>query len=88
MILGSVAELIAGIIGVKKCKKPEKATSCLVFGIIVAIIMPATIHKAFCKQFISLSSITAVSYTHLDVYKRQIQHHLKLQSEFESYRLH
>ena len=37
MILGSVAELIAGIIGVKNCKKPEKATSCLVFGIIVAI---------------------------------------------------
>ena len=37
MILGSVAELIAGIIGVKNCAKPEKATSCLVFGIIVAI---------------------------------------------------
>ena len=37
MILGSVAELIAGIIGVKNCTKPEKATSCLVFGIIVAI---------------------------------------------------
>ena len=37
VVLGSVAELIAGIIGVKNCAKPEKATSCLVFGIIVAI---------------------------------------------------
>lgn len=33
---GSVAELVAGIIGVINCEKPEKAQTCLILGIIVA----------------------------------------------------
>lgn len=35
-LVSAVAELVAGIIGVTNCKKPEKATSCVVWGIIVA----------------------------------------------------
>ena len=39
MILASaVFQLIAGIMGVKNCDKPEKAQSCLVMGVIVAIL--------------------------------------------------
>ena len=38
MIVSAVAELIAGIIGVANCKKPEKAVSCIVWGIIVAVL--------------------------------------------------
>lgn len=35
-LVGAVAELVAGIVGVKNCKKPEKAGTCMVWGIIVA----------------------------------------------------
>ena len=35
MLVGSVFELIAGIVGVKNCNKPEKAGTCMVWGIIV-----------------------------------------------------
>ena len=35
-LLSAVAEFVAGILGVANCKKPEKAQTCLVFGIIVA----------------------------------------------------
>lgn len=35
-LVSAVAELVAGIIGVTNCKKPEKATSCVAWGIIVA----------------------------------------------------
>lgn len=35
-LLSAIAELIAGIIGVKNCKKPEKAKTCIVWGVIVA----------------------------------------------------
>ena len=38
MIVSAVAELVAGIIGVANCKKPEKAGSCIVWGIIVAVL--------------------------------------------------
>ena len=38
MIVSAVAQLIAGIIGVKNCKKPEKAGTCMVWGIIVAVL--------------------------------------------------
>lgn len=34
--VGSILEFIAGIIGVKNNNRPEKATTCLVWGIIVA----------------------------------------------------
>lgn len=43
MLVSSVAELVAGIIGVKNCKKPEKATSCIVWGIVVALLCIAGI---------------------------------------------
>ena len=36
MLASSVAELVAGIIGIKNCKKPEKAMTCIVWGAIVA----------------------------------------------------
>ncbi len=35
-LIGAVAELIAGIIGVVNSKKPEKAGACIVWGVIVA----------------------------------------------------
>lgn len=34
-LVGSVIQLIAGIIGVKNCNKPEKAQTCIVWGAIV-----------------------------------------------------
>ena len=37
MIVSAVAQLIAGIIGVN-CKKPEKAGTCMVWGVIVAVL--------------------------------------------------
>ena len=41
MIVSAVAELIAGIVGVANCKKPDKAGSCIVLGIIVAVLSVA-----------------------------------------------
>ena len=41
ILASAVFELIAGIMGVKNCDKPEKAQSCLVMGIIVAILSVA-----------------------------------------------
>lgn len=41
MIVSAVAELAAGIIGVANCKKPDKAGSCIVLGIIVAVLSVA-----------------------------------------------
>lgn len=38
MLVSSVAELVAGIIGVKNCKKPEKAGTCIDWGIVVAVL--------------------------------------------------
>ena len=35
---GSIAEFIAGIVGVVNSKKPEKAQTCVVWGTIVAVI--------------------------------------------------
>ena len=37
-LVGSIAQLVAGIIGVANCKKPEKAMICIVFGVIVAVL--------------------------------------------------
>ena len=34
-LIAGVLELIAGIVGVKNCARPEKATSCIVWGFIV-----------------------------------------------------
>ena len=41
MIVSAVAELVAGIIGVANCKEPDKAVSCIVWGIIVAVLSVA-----------------------------------------------
>lgn len=38
ILASAVFQLIAGIMGVKNCDKPEKAQNCLVMGIIVAIL--------------------------------------------------
>lgn len=38
ILASAVFQLIAGIMGVKNCDKPEKAQTCLVMGIIVAIL--------------------------------------------------
>lgn len=37
-LIGGILELIAGIVGVKNNNKPEKATLCLVWGIIVLVL--------------------------------------------------
>lgn len=34
-LVGSVLELVAGIMGVKECGNPEKANTCLIWGIVV-----------------------------------------------------
>ncbi len=38
MLIDAAAEMVAGIMGVAFCKKPEKANACLVMGIIVAVL--------------------------------------------------
>ena len=38
MLYASVALMIVRIIGVKNCKKPEKAGTCMVWGVIVAVL--------------------------------------------------
>ena len=41
MLISAVAELVAGIIGVVNCRKPEKAGVCIAWGIIVAVLRVA-----------------------------------------------
>ena len=41
ILASAVFQLTAGIMGVKNCDKPEKAQSCLVMGVIVAILSVA-----------------------------------------------
>lgn len=41
ILISAVFQLIAGIMGVKNCDKPEKAQSCMVIGVIVAILSVA-----------------------------------------------
>lgn len=38
MAICSAIELVTGILGVANCKKPEKAKTCLVWGIVVAVL--------------------------------------------------
>ena len=35
VLVSAAMELTAGILGVKNCDKPDKATSCIVFGLII-----------------------------------------------------
>ena len=41
ILVSAIFQLIAGIMGVKNCNKPEKAQSCRVMGIIVALLSVA-----------------------------------------------
>lgn len=41
ILASAIFQLIAGIMGVKNCDKPEKAQSCIVIGVIVAILSVA-----------------------------------------------
>ncbi len=41
ILVSAVFQLIAGIMGVKNCDKPEKAQGCMVIGVIVAILSVA-----------------------------------------------
>jgi len=38
VLVSGVVSLIAGIVGVKNAKKPEKATTCIVFGVLTALL--------------------------------------------------
>ncbi len=38
IIVASVAQLVAGIMGVKACKEPQKAKACIVWGIIIVVL--------------------------------------------------
>ena len=40
-LVGAVVELIAGILGVVNCKKPEKAKTCIVWGVLCALLSVA-----------------------------------------------
>ena len=41
ILASAIFQLIAGIMGVKNCNKPEKAQSCLIMGVIVALLSVA-----------------------------------------------
>ena len=38
VIAGSVIQFIAGLVGVKNAKNPEKANVCIIFGVLVALV--------------------------------------------------
>ena len=38
MLVSAVAEFVAGIIGVANCKRPEKAGTCIGWGLVVAVL--------------------------------------------------
>lgn len=38
ILVSAIIQLVAGISGVKNCARPEKASSCLVMGILVAVL--------------------------------------------------
>lgn len=37
ILIGAIIQLVAGIMGVKNCARPEKAQSCIVMGVLVAL---------------------------------------------------
>ena len=58
VLISAIFELIAGIIGVKNCKKPEKAGTCITMGIIVAVLCVAgNILNAVAGSSISVMSL-------------------------------
>ena len=62
ILASAVFQLIAGIMGVKNCDKPEKAQSCLVMGVIVAILSVAgnIISNVLGSNFNILSNATGL----------------------------
>lgn len=46
-LIGGVLELIAGIIGVKNCDRPEKSVTCIVWGIIVLVLQIVSLILSF-----------------------------------------
>ncbi len=60
MVVGSVAELIAGILGVANSKKPEKAKTCVVWGVIVAALSVAGIVLNAIGSFSAVSAVTGL----------------------------
>ena len=40
-LVSAIAQLVAGIVGVKNAKRPEKAQTCIIWGIIVALLCVA-----------------------------------------------
>lgn len=62
ILASAVFQLIAGIMGVKNCDKPEKAQSCLVMGVIVAILSVAgnVISNVLGSSFNIMSYVTGL----------------------------
>ena len=58
-LIGGLLELITGIVGVKNHNKPEKATTCLVWGIIVLVINAISLIMAFAGGMSGVGTIIA-----------------------------
>lgn len=58
-LIGGILELITGIVGVKNNNKPEKATACLVWGIIVLVINAAVLIMALAGGISGVVTIIA-----------------------------
>lgn len=58
-LIGGTLELITGIVGVKNNNKPEKATTCLVWGIIVLVINAAVLIMALAGGISGVVTIIA-----------------------------
>lgn len=58
-LIGGILELITGIVGVKNNNKPEKATTCLVWGIIVLVINAAVLIMALAGGISGVVTIIA-----------------------------
>ena len=46
-LIGGIVELIAGIVGVKNANRPEKATTCIVWGFIVLVLQIVSLILSF-----------------------------------------
>lgn len=56
-LIAAVAELVAGILGAANHNKPEKAKSCLIFGIIVLAIGVLSLILSFAANSFSFNSL-------------------------------
>lgn len=63
LLISSVANIIAGIIGVKHCRKPEKAGTCIGWGIVIAVLTIAgmILNAMGGGQFSALSLVTGLA---------------------------